>query len=125
MSAIQQRILKTEQVEEFYHDVFVTSQVRDFVDFVGQTKLPVKKVIDIGGGCGFFVDALAQKTGVEAKSIDMDPDSAAACIEEGAPAEIGDALNLAQRGDEDVVSLARRMLMIKSCRRDSYLLVAK
>ena len=104
MSAIQQRILKTEQVEEFYHDVFVTSQVRDFVDFVGQTKLPVKKVIDIGGGCGFFADALAQKPDVEAQAIDMDPDSAAASIEKGTPAEIGDALNLAQRGDEDVVS---------------------
>ena len=30
-----------------------------------------------------------------------------------------------RRGSEENVSLARRMLMIKSCRRDSYLLVAK
>jgi hypothetical protein len=104
MSAIQQRVLKTEQVEEFYHDVFVTTQVRDFVDFVEETQLPVKKVIDIGGGCGFFADALAQKTGLDAQVVDMDPGSVAACVEKGVPAEIGDALNPAQRGDEDVVS---------------------
>lgn len=104
MSAIQQRVLKTEQVEEFYHDVFVTTQVRDFVDFVAETKLPVKKVIDIGGGCGFFADALAQKTGFDAQVVDMDPGSVAACMEKGVPAEIGDALSPAQRGDEDVVS---------------------
>lgn len=104
MSAIQQRVLKTEQVEEFYHDVFVTTQVRDFVEFVEETKLPVKKVIDIGGGCGFFADALAQKTGLDAQVVDMDPGSVAVCVEKGVPAEIGDALNPAQRGDEDIVS---------------------
>jgi hypothetical protein len=104
MSAIQQRVLKTERIEEFYHDMFVTTQVRDFVDFVAETKLPVKKVIDIGGGCGFFADALAKKTGLDAHVVDMDPGSVAACIEKGVPAELGDALNPTQRGDEDVVS---------------------
>ena len=99
MSAIHQRVLKTEQVEEFYHDVFVTTQVRDFVDFVEETKLPIRKVVDIGGGCGFFADALAQKTGLNAQVVDMDPGSIAACVEKGVPAEIGDALNPAQRGD--------------------------
>ena len=104
MSPTQQRVLKTEQVEEFYHDIFVTTQVRDFVDFVAETKLPVKKVIDIGGGCGFFAGALAQKTGFDAQVVDMDPGSVAACHDRGVPAELGDALNPAQRGDEDVVS---------------------
>lgn len=104
MSAIKQRVLKTGQVEEFYHDVFVTTQVRDFVDFVTEMQLPVKKVVDIGGGCGFFADALAQKTGLDAKVVDMDPCSVAACVEKGVPAEIGDALNPAQHGDEDIVS---------------------
>lgn len=104
MSAIQQRVLKTGQLEEFYHDMFVTTQVRDFVELVDETKLPVKKVIDIGGGCGFFAHALTQKTGFHAQVVDMDPNSVAACFEKGVPAEIGDALNPAQAGDEDVVS---------------------
>jgi hypothetical protein len=104
MSAIQQRVLKTERIEEFYHDAFVTTQVRDFVDCVVEAKLPVKKVIDIGGGCGFFADALAKKIAVDAQVLDMDPGSVAACIDKGVPAELGDALKPAQRGDEDVVS---------------------
>ena len=104
MSAIQQRVLKSEQVEEFYHDVFVNSQVHDFVDVVEDVKLSVERVIDIGGGCGFFAGALAKKTGLNAQVIDMDPGSVAACHARGVPAELGDALNPAQRGDEDVVS---------------------
>ena len=104
MSTIQQRVLKTEQVEEFYHDVFVTSQVRDFIELVDETKLPVKKVIDIGGGCGFFAHALVQKSGFNAQVVDTDPGSVAACHERGVPASLGDALNPTQLGDEDVVS---------------------
>lgn len=104
MSAIQQRVLKTEQVAEFYHDVFVTTQVRDFTDFMSLTKLSINNVVDIGGGCGFFANALAKKTGVEARVIDMDAGSVAACRSKGVTAEIGDALNPVQHGDEDVVS---------------------
>lgn len=101
MSAIQQRVLKTGQLEEFYHDAFVTTQVRDFV---AETEMPVKKVVDIGGGCGFFADALAKKAGFDAQVVDMDPGSVASCLDKGVPAEIGDALNPAQHGDEDMVS---------------------
>ena len=104
MSIIQQRVLKTRQVEEFYHDIFVTSQVCDFVDLVEETKLPIKKVIDIGGGCGFFAHSLTRKTGLDVQVIDMDPGSVAACVEKGVPAKIGDALNPNQCGDEDIVS---------------------
>ena len=104
MSEFQQRALNTKQVEEFYHDVFVTTQLCDFVDFVAETGLPVKKVIDIGGGCGYFANALAKKTGFDAQVVDMDPGSVAACLNIGVPAEIGDALNPAQHGDEDIVS---------------------
>lgn len=104
MAATQQRVLKSEQVEEFYHDVFVTSQVHDFVEVVNEVRLPVEKVVDIGGGCGFFAGALAQKTGLDAQVVDMDPGSVAACHARGVPAELGDALNPDQRGDEDVVS---------------------
>lgn len=104
MAATQQRVLKTEQVEEFYHDVFVTSQVHDFVDVVDEAQLSVRKVVDIGGGCGFFAGALAKKTGFNAQVVDMDQGSVAACHNRGVPAELGDALKPAQRGDEDVVS---------------------
>lgn len=104
MTTIQQRVLKTEQVEEFYHDHFVTTQVRDFVDLLAEAGVPAQKVVDIGGGCGFFAEALARKTGLNVQVVDMDPGSVAACAKKNVPAEIGDALNPAQRGDEDIVS---------------------
>ena len=103
MTAVQQSALKTEQIEEFYHDAFVKSQVEDFTDIIGEYKLPIKKVLDIGGGCGFFANALAQQLELHTKVIDTDAASVAACAEIGVPAEIGDALNPAQRGDEDIV----------------------
>ena len=75
MAKMQQRVLKTQQIEEFYHDVFVTTQVRDFVELIEETNLPIRKVVDIGGGCGFFADALAKKMGVDVQVVDMDPGS--------------------------------------------------
>ena len=104
MSEIQQRVLNIKQVEEFYHDMFVTSQVQDFISLIDEVRLPIRKIVDIGGGCGFFADALIQKTGLDAQVVDMDPGSIATCHSRGISAELGDALNPAQRGDEDVVS---------------------
>lgn len=104
MAKMQQRVLKTQQIEEFYHDVFVTTQVRDFVELVEKANLPIRKVVDIGGGCGFFAGALAKKIGLDVRVVDMDPGSVEACLKKGVPAEIGDALNPTQRGNEDVVS---------------------
>ena len=104
MQPIQQIILKKTQVEQFYHDVFVTTQVKDFVDVVKQLPSPVVKVTDIGGGCGFFADALAQRQEFAVEVIDMDPASVESCHDKGVPARIGDALNPEYTGTEDVVS---------------------
>jgi hypothetical protein len=104
MQSIQQIVLKKAQVEQFYHDVFVTTQVRDFVDVVKQLPSPVVKVTDVGGGCGFFADALAQRQEFAVEVIDMDPASVESCRDKGVPAKIGDALNPEYTGTEDVVS---------------------
>ena len=104
MLAIQQRVLKTEQVEEFYLDLFVTTRVRDAVDFVEETKQPVNKVVDIVGDTGFFANALAQKTGPDAQIVEIDPSLAEACVEHGRPAESRESLNSVQCGGEDIVS---------------------
>ena len=103
MTKFQQRVLNTEQVEEFYHDFFVTAQVRDFVDLVRETDISAQKVIDVGGGCGFFAEALGKKALINVQVLDMDPGSVSACWERGVSAEIGDALNPIQHGDEDIV----------------------
>ena len=103
MTTFQQRVLKTEQVEQFYHDLFVTAQVRDFVDLVGETDISAQKVIDVGGGCGFFAEALGNKAHINVQVIDMDPGSVSVCRGKGVSAEIGDALNPIQHGDEDIV----------------------
>ncbi|OYU00734.1 MAG: hypothetical protein CFE36_14345 [Sphingomonadaceae bacterium PASS1] len=99
-----QRKLKNSQILEFFHDNFVDTQVRHFVEMIKELENPVKKVIDIGGGVGFFAHALILRAGLDAQVIDTDPVSVAACRARGVPAQVGDALNPPQGGDEDIVS---------------------
>jgi hypothetical protein len=55
----EQSTLSQAQVEAFYHDNFVDSQVRDFLKLHRSLELPLPgKIIDVGGGCGFFAKAL-------------------------------------------------------------------
>jgi SAM-dependent methyltransferase len=99
-----QKTLSAEQIKDFYHQNFVSDQV---ADFAAQVPLPLpddEVVLDVGGGFGFFAEALARTTGVRVRVLDSDPLSVQACRERGVDAELSDALNPRIRGDEAVVS---------------------
>ena len=98
-----QKILSTEQIEAFYHDQFVKDQSRHFVSLFG-SNLPLKKVTDMGGGCGFFAKRLENQAAYKVKVIDMDIASVQACRDAGIDATQGDALNPEISGDENIVS---------------------
>lgn len=98
-----QKTLSAEQIKDFYHQNFVADQV---ADFAAQVPLPLaddQVVLDVGGGFGFFAEALARRTGVRVRVLDSDPVSVAACLERGVDAEQSDALKPRIRGDEAVV----------------------
>lgn len=95
--------LSQEQIEMFYHDCFVESQVRSYQNLVAPRLPRPRAVVDIGGGCGFFAQALKAAAGVDVRVVDMDPVSVAACRAKGLEAEVGDALRPQRRGDEDVI----------------------
>jgi hypothetical protein len=102
-AAALQRALSTEQVEAFYHDLFVEDQTRHFVEMAPR---PAGSgvVVDVGGGCGFFARRLQQLTARRVRVIDMDPASVRACHEAGVEASRGDALAPVPAGDEEVAS---------------------
>ena len=102
MSApLEQVTLRSDQVREFYHDVFVSSQVRDFNELCVQPGLARKGVIvDMGGGCGFFAAALRQAFGLQVRVIDTDPTSVAHARGLGLDARAGNALAPDRAGDE-------------------------
>jgi SAM-dependent methyltransferase len=100
-AAPAQRTLAQHQIEAFYHDHFVAAQVADFVELLQPS--PALAVLDVGGGCGHFAEALARGPGCRARVLDADPVSVAACRERGVAAEVGDALAPPARGDDDVV----------------------
>lgn len=58
--------LSQSQIEAFYHDNFVASQVRDFSALAKPQ--PAGVVVDVGGGCGFFADGLRRATGCRCAS---------------------------------------------------------
>lgn len=98
-----QKTLSAEQVEAFYHDEFVTDQIRHFVQLLSGSPLQ-GRVVDMGGGCGFFARRLAELTDHDVKVIDMDPASVMACRAAGLDAVEGDALNPQFAGNEEIVT---------------------
>lgn len=94
--------LSAEQLEAFYHTVFIDDQVRDFRDMLGPTDGAL--VLDIGGGCGFFAKHLAETAGYTLRVMEMDPRSVETCLQQGIDACLGDALAPEIRGDERIVS---------------------
>jgi len=99
-----QQILKEEQIEAFYHDNFVTSQVADFVALVPKrVNLNDRRVVDIGGGCGFFAKALSAEWGYKVRVVDADIKSIEFCMANGVEAICGDALAPNFVGDEGVI----------------------
>jgi len=102
MTSDIQRKLSVEQVAEFYHDIFVQDQARDF----GALAAPLDHngvVIDIGGGVGYFAERVHAELGYPVRVIDMDPGSVAQCLARSVPAQLGDALNPPVAGDESCV----------------------
>lgn len=96
--------LSAGQIEAFYHDEFVTSQMRNFTALVTDRDVKSDIVVDIGGGVGHFAAALAKSPDVETvRVVDMDPVSVKHCEDRGLVAIRGDALTPPITGDEDVV----------------------
>lgn len=95
MNGFSQSTLSTEQIEAFHHDEFVEEQVRDF-----RAMLPAngrtRLVVDVGGGCGYFARCVRDLTGA-----------------------VGHC-----RGAPEKISPPLRGLLIKTIRRDSYVLEA-
>jgi hypothetical protein len=97
-----QNKLSNEQVEAFYHDHFVEAQAGDFVRLLGA--MEGGKVVDVGGGCGFFARRLGELTGRRVRVLDTDAASVESCRKAGIEAEVGDALAPRIAGDEDVAA---------------------
>lgn len=96
--------LSADQIEAFYHDEFVTSQLQAFTTLVSARGVKSDVVVDVGGGVGHFASALSTSGTVgSVRVIDMDPVSVRLCEEKGLDAKQGDALAPPVNGDEDVV----------------------
>lgn len=98
--AIIQQTLSPKQIEAFYHDQFVEDQVRDFE--LLRNSAPLNRIVDIGGGVGYFAHSLSEKTGAKTRVIDMDIVSVERCRERGVDAVQGNALSPPKIGDESV-----------------------
>lgn len=92
------------QLSAFYHDEFVSSQIKNFDILIDQRDKDCRVIVDIGGGVGHFGRALHQRhPAANVRVIDMDPRSVERACEKGVAAFVGDALNPPISGDEDVV----------------------
>ena len=101
--AVAQKTLAAENIEAFYHDLFVADQVADFHALVApRLAAPAGTVVDVGGGCGYFAGAVQRELGLAVRVLDSDPVSVAACARAGIEAVRDDALAPHVRGDESV-----------------------
>lgn len=99
-----QNTLAPAQLSEFYHDLFVESQIQHFGELLNGSKNQSDKyIVDIGGGVGYFASAAQDKFGTPVRVIDMDPISIEKCKDLGLNAVVGDAINFAPTGDEAIV----------------------
>lgn len=96
--------LSDDQISNFYHDSFVTNQVDDFLilsnSYINQS---IGKVVDIGGGYGFFAQELRIRKNINVRVIDSDIKSINTCQEKGIEAIYGDALHPIIIGDETII----------------------
>lgn len=90
--ATAQRLLDKARVAAFHHDDFVTTQVGDFAEMMGDSVGPDARIVDIGGGVGRFASALAARFGCTARLVDVDAESVRQACLRGVDAELGDAL---------------------------------
>jgi hypothetical protein len=102
-SSLEQKILAAEQSQAFYHDEFVTDQVADYAKLVSEDARQ-GVLLDMGGGCGFFAQAVRETLGQSVRVLDADPESVARCGQIGIPATLGDALKPDDAPDVSLVS---------------------
>jgi hypothetical protein len=95
-----QETLAAHQVSAFYHDEFVTDQVRDFGRLVGRCEL----LADLGGGVGHFAKASQGLLADRVLVIDSDPISVQRCADEGVHAIQDDAIFTRAADAADVVA---------------------
>ena len=101
---ITQKLLSQNQIEDFYHDEFVANQAGDFIALLGSVATEsVNKVIDIGGGCGFFAEALQNITNFTVRVLETDNQAINICEQKNVEAVYGDALKPIIVGDEHII----------------------
>ena len=87
-----QRTLNVEQVAAFYHDKFVQQQINHFKKIALSSVERGKVIVDIGGGCGYFANAIKKELDILTRVIDMDPVSIESALKLGVEAMVGNAL---------------------------------
>lgn len=99
-----QKLLAQDQLEAFYHDNFVKSQVADFISLTSSFINPSSDVIvDIGGGVGYFAKAIQNTIDMPVRVLDSDNQAIVLCREAEIAAVQDDALNPTIVGDETIV----------------------
>jgi hypothetical protein len=98
-----QNMLHADQVIAFYHDDFVLQQVEHFKKIAWKTMREGNVVVDVGGGCGFFSNAISKELNVLTRVIDIDPVSVEAAKSLGVNAIVADAFKPVMHGDENIV----------------------
>ena len=99
-----QRNLNSDQVAAFYHTEFVSQQIEHFGSMVGgRFNGHNARLLDVGGGKGYFAAAARATFGLSCRVIDTDPVSVSGALEQGVEASCEDALAPSIHGDEGVV----------------------
>lgn len=97
-----QVLLSSGQVKAFYHELFVAEQVADFQELIPPLFDPEGVIVDVGGGQGYFAEALRDRLRVNVRVLDLDPVSVQGCRARGLDAGVADALQPPIAGDEAV-----------------------
>lgn len=99
-SASGQFSLDQARIANFYHDLFVRSQVEDFAAICAPLLDRAKILTDMGGGCGYFAGAVGRDLGLPVRVVDADPVSVSTALSAGLDSVKGDALEWVPKGDE-------------------------
>ena len=104
MHSSKQKTLTAAQLREFYHDDFLEDQIRDFQACLFPDGKPFEGVIvDVGGGGGYFAQALKEKLGYQVRVVDADSKSVNACLQRGIDATIGDCASMQFNKDDRII----------------------
>lgn len=106
-SALEQQKLTDAQLAQFYVDIFVETQVRQFLQFTRGLIPPAKVIVDIGGGSGYFAQAIQVATGARTRVVDLDRRALERCrtLHPSVEAIFGDGVSPVQAGDEGIVCM--------------------